>query len=191
MEMTYRDELYHHGILGQKWGVRRYQNEDGTLTAAGKKRYLNADGTLNYKGLQKQRKDTIDKDPYGKLKKEGGSGRTAEQSNRYTKDRLLYGDKGVARIKDKINTGMTYSQAVKSEKLRLGARYASIVLAYAVTMDFALNGGQTTKAVASKAVKTGAYAVKKLKNNLAGIAVSDLGIGRAAFDQNMMDIVFG
>lgn len=32
-------ELYHHGILGQKWGIRRYQNEDGTLTAAGKTRY--------------------------------------------------------------------------------------------------------------------------------------------------------
>lgn len=30
--------LAHHGILGQKWGVRRYQNEDGTLTEAGKKR---------------------------------------------------------------------------------------------------------------------------------------------------------
>ena len=31
--------LSHHGILGQKWGVRRFQNEDGTLTNAGKKRY--------------------------------------------------------------------------------------------------------------------------------------------------------
>lgn len=31
--------LAHHGILGMKWGVRRYQNEDGTLTEAGKKRY--------------------------------------------------------------------------------------------------------------------------------------------------------
>lgn len=34
-------ELYHHGIKGQKWGVRRYQNKDGTLTKAGKKRYEN------------------------------------------------------------------------------------------------------------------------------------------------------
>jgi hypothetical protein len=33
------DELYHHGIKGQKWGIRRYQNPDGTLTPAGKRRY--------------------------------------------------------------------------------------------------------------------------------------------------------
>lgn len=43
-------ELYHHGILGMKWGVRRYQNKDGTLTEAGKKRYQNWDGTPTKEG---------------------------------------------------------------------------------------------------------------------------------------------
>ncbi len=36
-----KDEIYHHGIKGMKWGVRRYQNYDGSLKAAGKKRYGN------------------------------------------------------------------------------------------------------------------------------------------------------
>lgn len=43
------DHIYlaHHGIKGQKWGVRRFRNEDGTLTEAGKKRYkVGSDGQL-------------------------------------------------------------------------------------------------------------------------------------------------
>ena len=38
-----QDYLAHHGILGMKWGIRRYQNDDGTLTAVGKKRYGTAE----------------------------------------------------------------------------------------------------------------------------------------------------
>lgn len=36
---NHTNELYHWGIKGMKWGVRRYQNSDGSLTPAGKKRY--------------------------------------------------------------------------------------------------------------------------------------------------------
>lgn len=37
------DYIYHHGIKGQKWGVRRFQNADGTLTDIGKKRKANVE----------------------------------------------------------------------------------------------------------------------------------------------------
>lgn len=41
MRIEYETELYHHGIRGQKWGVRRFQNTDGSLTTKGKTRYSN------------------------------------------------------------------------------------------------------------------------------------------------------
>lgn len=49
--VSYSDELYHHGIKGQKWGIRRYQNEDGTYTKSGRKRY-GLDLDLNDKSLK-------------------------------------------------------------------------------------------------------------------------------------------
>lgn len=39
MEYNYLTELYHYGVKGQKWGVRRYQNTDGSLKKGHKKRY--------------------------------------------------------------------------------------------------------------------------------------------------------
>lgn len=42
-----KQELYHHGIKGQKWGVRRFQNRDGTRTAAGREKYEAAHRSLD------------------------------------------------------------------------------------------------------------------------------------------------
>lgn len=44
-EILREDDLMHHGIKGQKWGIRRFQNEDGTWTGAGKKRYGDMEGS--------------------------------------------------------------------------------------------------------------------------------------------------
>lgn len=60
------DELYHHGIKGQKWGIRRYQNEDGTYTDAGNERYGRAQynrdkgiyGSMAAKRMQKKMQDS-------------------------------------------------------------------------------------------------------------------------------------
>lgn len=59
------DHLAHHGILGQKWGVRRYQNEDGSLTAKGKKHYAKADTKW-----AKKNTDKITRKTQNKVKKE-------------------------------------------------------------------------------------------------------------------------
>lgn len=52
--------LYHHGIRGQKWGIRRYQNPDGSLTEEGRKRYQKG----NYDIIQRQYKNTITGEVY-------------------------------------------------------------------------------------------------------------------------------
>lgn len=79
--------LAHHGIKGQKWGVRRFQNDDGSYTSAGKRRYSKGKTALvekrqsmidsanteinRFKTWSKEDQETLKN-----LKKEGSSGKT-------------------------------------------------------------------------------------------------------------------
>ena len=54
-------ELKHHGILGMKWGVRRYQNADGSLTQAGKKRAQRDNLSANKKRVKEMSDDELRK----------------------------------------------------------------------------------------------------------------------------------
>ena len=66
--------LCHHGIKGQKWGIRRFQNEDGTLTAAGRKRYdVAPSGEMTEKGKKLYKQDLKD----DKLSKRSTGGNVA------------------------------------------------------------------------------------------------------------------
>ena len=53
MAVIYSDELCHYGIKGQKWGFRRYQNPDGSLTTAGKARYSTGKMRIPFFGKKK------------------------------------------------------------------------------------------------------------------------------------------
>lgn len=74
------NELYHHGVKGMRWGVRRYQNSDGSLTAAGRKRY----GTkTNFEKVQQAKKKAVAANsPEAKAKRKADE-RTEKEVQKY------------------------------------------------------------------------------------------------------------
>lgn len=184
----YDDDLYlaHHGIKGMKWGIRRYQNEDGSYTEAGKKRYFNPDGSLNYRGIQKKRRDEIDKNPYGHRTESGRYARTAEQANRQVRDRIKYGSKAVERIEDKVRSGQGYYKARKPEQARAIARAAIASASSLAYFDLLYNDGKGISNASRKLV----YSGKKVANNMIGI-YGKIPAVKVKFDDEMLKNVFG
>ena len=120
------NELYHHGIKGQKWGVRRYQNADGTLTDLGKRRATNRDIKKDIRSYEKDRNVTPSK-YYGK---ETGD----YLLNKYGKERMSKFD----------------NSAERKEKLFVGATIAGTILAAPIVIPAAII---TSKAFGNKLKK--------------------------------------
>ena len=78
----YYGELYHHGVVGMKWGVRRYQNKDGSLTNAGKRRY----GTkANFEKVQSAKRAAAKANSKQAIARRKANERTAAEVAKYRK----------------------------------------------------------------------------------------------------------
>lgn len=80
-------ELYHWGVLGMKWGVRRYENADGTLTEAGKRRYAREERENEHRKKKKTEAEMQDPDRWVR-EDLTRSKRLADESNNLTRNAL-------------------------------------------------------------------------------------------------------
>ena len=127
-----QNELYHHGIKGMKWGVRRFQNEDGSLTTAGKKRYedestgsdkktsSNNGSKTPRKGLIARRKDSLTQKYIAKGYSQTAAKNMAEQRMRTEAVLAVVGTVAVTAVAIKVarRIGQDYvDQTFKSGKV--------------------------------------------------------------------------
>ena len=102
------DDLYHHGTKGMKWGVRRYQNKDGSLTAAGKKRRSLGQVIRDHK-TKKKRKAALEKAREAKAAKK----KAEEKAKKAEEKRQKALEKG------RLSTRKMTDEELKAHKARL------------------------------------------------------------------------
>ena len=156
---TRQGELYHHGIKGQKWGVRRFQNKDGSLTPAGKKRYdepnvgrktsesVTIDGQT-FKVYGRNNKQYADK--VAKKAKDMGATVTRESKTKEVKKYKIPENKSLHRLKLEekyMKNGMTREEAEQAAAKRIRTEKfvaAAAVVTVASAVAYAKYKGYTS-----------------------------------------------
>ena len=171
-------ELYHYGVKGQKWGVRRYQNEDGSLTNAGKARQ-------DYKDAKRDARDA-----YREMRKSGGFG--MKGIKKYRAAEKKYNDADMNRLHAKAKYAASKAKnSDKAEKAELKVYAKELKKNGLPGSEFdRRNGGRSERIYDSMAVKKGQDYADKVakrveKQTYAEIAVAaTVAIGAAFVSAN-------
>ena len=162
MDRSFEDYLMHHGILGMHWGVRRYQNEDGTLTAAGKRRKARMDEKSMKKDVKwaKRHEKSIMKQATKRTKSdmrkyEKGELRDLVKSTKTGKDSRTYMNAYNRKLASLMNTAMSDVTAPSGRAIRFVAKRGDLGVYMAVAdqgynMDKVRNGVYASGRVAYK-----------------------------------------
>lgn len=102
MSDKYYEDIYHHGILGQKWGIRRFQRKDGSLTPAGKRRYGTVSNFNKVRKAEERARAAVKKAKYAK--------KTAKEIEKINKKY------GLDKIKEREKAEKEKKQLEKSNK---------------------------------------------------------------------------
>lgn len=141
--------LAHHGVLGMHWGVRRYQNKDGSLTSAGKKRAQKLDSEYQkLTGKRLTKTDTIEKKVSGKSESKHKSKSISEMTDQEIQakiNRITLENNLKSLTPKQVSSGQKFTRKVMNEVISpaatdIGRQLAKSMLADGVNKAFKLEG---------------------------------------------------
>ena len=126
-------DLRHHGIKGQKWGVRRFQNSDGSLTAAGRKRYGDdyegGKDTQNGRKVVRVPKGSSNTDYKKTLDKVNSAGKIVDEMKKYSNSSQKSSDANMERrIRKSINEMSDKELQQRVQRLNMEDNYTRMMM---------------------------------------------------------------
>lgn len=131
------DELYHYGVMGMHWGIRRYQNPDGTLTPEGKRRQIIEKNKFDKKMAKKHMKE-VNKERRKAANFEKRKARIAKDPEQLRKNMDMFSNEEIANAMQRIDWNNKLAD-MRNSKIEKGKIQADKILSYGQTLNTAID----------------------------------------------------